>query len=186
MAGLDGGRVVVWILFAVLLVAIGASLGLGFAKAASAGRRKPGPADIRFAQDMATHHAELIRLTTLVPAHSRNPVVRQFAADLETQLFERLGRMRGWLSLWGEPEQADDPAFDMADEAARLRGLPGPRFDTLFARLAVRLAEGGIDIAQATVDSASLSVVRDLADDVEVSLEDAVQALSPIAAARRA
>lgn len=185
MAGLSSGQVVVWILFAVLLLAIGASLGLGYTKASSFVRRKPRAADIRFAQDMVAHHEELVRLTRFAPSQTRNPVVLRFAADFEAQLFERLGRMRGWLSLWGDPEQLGDTAFDVADEAARLRRFTGPRFDVAFARLVIGLAEDGIDIAQATVDSASLVVVRDLADDIEASLEEAVQTLSPLATARR-
>ena len=186
IAGLSSAQIAVWILFAITLVAIGASLGLGIAKATSTVRRKPHAADIRFTQGMVVHHEALVRLTGLAPSHTRNPVVLQFTVDLEAQLFERLGRMRGWLSLWGEPERPDDPALDIVDETTRLRGLTGWRFDTVFARLTVQLAEAGIDIAQDIVDSTSLAVVRELAGDIEASLEDAIQSLSPIATARRA
>lgn len=194
IAGLGWAQFLMWLLFSAVVLAIGASIGFEYARHRSAVRR-PRAVDVGFAQDMAAHHARATQITALVPLHSGNPSVLRFAADLDARLFERIGRMRGWLNLWGKPElppEGKERAWLKTPntvggvspgEVARLRGLRGPRFDAAFLRVMTRHAEDGLEVARFAADNAALAPVRDLAADIEADLEDDLDTVTSMTSA---
>ena len=81
---------------------------------ASAGRRRAGPArvDVGFSRDMAAHHLQGVEMANLVADHSEDPAVRGLAFDIATTQTNQVGRMQGWLALWGySPTGGDQMAW---------------------------------------------------------------------------
>jgi uncharacterized protein (DUF305 family) len=63
---------------------------------------QPGPVDIGFAQFMTAHHDQAVTLCQIVLARGNSKVSAIANSILVEQLME-MGRMQGWLSLWGKP-----------------------------------------------------------------------------------
>lgn len=62
----------------------------------------PSAVDIGFAHDMTTHHEQAVTMATLARERADHVAVRQLAFDIETSQRNQIGRMQGWLSLWGK------------------------------------------------------------------------------------
>lgn len=91
---------------AVLLV--GATIGLVVGESTGEDPpRSPGADSVAvgFAQDMAVHHEQAVTMANWARGHSTDPAVRQLAFDIGSTQLEQIGRMKGWLMLWGRPEQ---------------------------------------------------------------------------------
>ncbi|MGI5506434.1 DUF305 domain-containing protein [Lentzea sp. CA-135723] len=194
----------------VALVLFGAAGGIALARA------KPSPAeptavDIGFAQDMAVHHLQAVQMANLAEGRSKDAAVRQVAFDIASGQLEQVGRMKGWLGMWGELEQAPAgesmawmasehdgmsgmggatggkmPGMATTQELARLRGLSGPEFDVLFLQLMTRHHQGGISMAAYAADKAVVPVVRGLASSIVASQKTEVDALKDMLLARNA
>ena len=61
--------------------------------------------DVGFAQDMSTHHQQAVEMATWERDHTTSPELRQLAYDIESTQEAQIGRMQGWLALWGAPAQ---------------------------------------------------------------------------------
>ncbi|MEV4055506.1 DUF305 domain-containing protein [Amycolatopsis sp. NPDC049688] len=94
-------------LLAVLL--IGATAGMFLTRAIDddpAATPAAGSVEVGFAQDMSTHHLQAVTMAGWARDHSADPEIRQLAFDIERTQLEQVGRMKGWLMLWDQPEQS--------------------------------------------------------------------------------
>lgn len=88
---------------------IGVALGaLARIPLGGGGEPDPGPVDIGFTQDMSAHHAQAVEMAGVVLVRSTDTDVRRLAYDILTTQQSQVGRMQGWLQLWGEPAQSVD------------------------------------------------------------------------------
>ncbi|MCW2616883.1 MAG: uncharacterized protein JWR28_32, partial [Modestobacter sp.] len=113
----------------------------------------------------------------------------RLAFDIASTQTNQVGRMQGWLTLWGLPLTSsdtmgwmDDAAMaghDMAHldgavmpgmateaELAQLRSLSGTPFDVMFLQLMIRHHQGGLEMAQYGRQHAAVAVVRGLARSI--------------------
>lgn len=65
-------------------------------------RRRPGPVDIGFAQDMSLHHEQALAMARLAITKG-SPRLRAMAQGIIDQQLRELGLMQGWLMLWEAP-----------------------------------------------------------------------------------
>lgn len=190
-------------------------LGGGLAVALGIGRGESAPSadsvDAGFARDMSRHHLQGVQMADLVPARSDDPEVELLAYDISSTQNSQVGRMQGWLDLWGlplsggdgmawmgdahadhgsayDPENTDRGALmpGMATEAelANLRGLTGTEFDVEFLRLMIRHHQGGFEMAEYTVEHADVEAVRDLAQGIAQSQATETQYMLALLTAR--
>src|SRR3954454_18034833 len=97
-----GLRTVLLLVMAVALVALGG----GAAVVLGIGRQDPPAADsvdAGFAWDMSRHHLQGVEMANLAADRSQDPVIRSLAFDISATQTNQVGRMQGWLSLWGLP-----------------------------------------------------------------------------------
>src|SRR4051794_41941230 len=98
----------------VLLAVIGVALlliGGGLAVSMGIGQQHPPTADsvdAGFARDMSLHHLQAVEMANVALDRSRDPEVRRLAFDISTTQNNQVGRMRGWLALWGLPVSGGD------------------------------------------------------------------------------
>jgi uncharacterized protein (DUF305 family) len=145
---------------------------------------EPSAVDVGFTQDMATHHAQAIRMADVVRGRVR-PDVDAVAAHVFQSQVRESGVLQGWLQLWGAPplptgrpmtwmrdhdgggERGDAsppmPGMASQDEVNRLSELSGTELELSFLQLMVRHHEGGILMAQAAAKRADVQPVRSLA-----------------------
>ncbi|WP_007023398.1 DUF305 domain-containing protein [Saccharomonospora iraqiensis] len=105
-------RVVIAGALAVALLLVGATGGMLLAEnrdgadTAASGTAGADPVSVGFSQDMAAHHVQAVTMSNWLRDRSDDRAVRQLAFDIGSTQQEQIGRMKGWLMLWGEPEQA--------------------------------------------------------------------------------
>ncbi|MFC9966450.1 MULTISPECIES: DUF305 domain-containing protein [Nocardia] len=160
--------------------------------------------DVGFAQDMATHHNQAVEMSATALEHAVDPAVRTLAFDVLTSQQSQLGMMRGWLMLWNQPISAEQPMRWMSpadphaagsehkmpeqesmrmpgmattEELAELRRARGTAFDTLYLQLLLRHHEGGLTMARAARDTATVAAVATLAKQIDTAQSAESQAL---------
>ncbi|MFI5608935.1 DUF305 domain-containing protein [Amycolatopsis sp. NPDC051903] len=186
-------------MLAVLL--IGAAIGVFATRLtdgddAAAATPGAGSVEVGFAQDMSTHHLQAVTMANWARDHTTDPEVKQLAFDIESTQTEQVGRMKGWLMLWDQPEQATGaymtwmtepmghgmtmptsspangaPMPGMATDAelTKLRSLSGRAMDVYFLQLMLRHHEGGTAMAQYAQEHSSLPAVKALCQSILTS-----------------
>ncbi|PXX66281.1 uncharacterized protein (DUF305 family) [Nocardia tenerifensis] len=156
----------------------------------------PGAVDVGFTQDMSAHHAQAVEMAGVVLVRSTDTDVRRLAYDIMTTQQNQVGRMQGWLQLWGKPAQSVDgymgwmsgqpgghghsgatqtasgpmptmPGMATPADLAALRQATGPQLDTLFLQLMLRHHQGGLPMIQYAAEHAETTAVRTLADTMD-------------------
>jgi uncharacterized protein (DUF305 family) len=161
-------------------------LGVGAGDAA-----QPGTVDVGFSRDMATHHLQGVEMANLVADRSEDPAVRGLAFDIASTQANQVGRMQGWLSLWGYSPTGGDvmawmdmgsdahsghtaagglmPGMATEEELTELRSMQGRAFDVDFLQLMLRHHEGGLEMAEYGAAHADIPAVRALAKSIATS-----------------
>jgi uncharacterized protein (DUF305 family) len=78
----------------------------------------PSAVDIGFSQDMSAHHAQAVDMAGVVLVGSTDNDVRRLAYDILTTQQNQVGRMQGWLQLWGKPVENVDGYMGWMTEPA--------------------------------------------------------------------
>ena len=119
-------------------------------------------ADVRFMQGMTHHHAQALRMTSLVPARSGRKEIALLAKRIDLSQESEIDVMRHWLEARGEEapkvqgpnghahgsEQALLPGMLTEPELDRLDAANGARFERLFLRFMIRHHAGALQMVQ--------------------------------------
>jgi uncharacterized protein (DUF305 family) len=203
-------RTALLVVMAVALVLIGG----GTAVVLGIGRTDPPSADsidAGFAWDMSRHHLQGVQMANLAQGRSTDPVIASLAFDISATQTNQVGRMQGWLSLWGLNNTSNRPpmewmsgvvsghsmdGMDMSTPGAlmpgmateqemdQLRGLSGTTFDVQFLRLMIRHHQGGLKMAQYAEANAQLAPVRTLARSIAETQTAEVRTMAQLLAER--
>ena len=207
-------RVVVVSAAVLAVLMLGATLGLLVIGLVGIGQQSTpgaGSVDVGFSQDMSAHHLQAVQIASWDRDHSTDPEIRQIAFDLETTQQDQVGRMEGWLSLWGQPELMPPdrsrmswmanaaghihgatavalgnrmPGMATPEELVKLRSLSGTALDVYFLQLMIRHHQGGAPMAQYTAVHASEPAVRALADNIAKWQDSELRSLTSLLTAR--
>ncbi len=179
-------------LTAVLVTVIAVGLlvaGGGLAVAFGVGRTDSPTADsvdAGFSLDMSRHHQQAVEMANLAATRSTDPEVLSLAFDISQTQLNQVGRMQGWLTMWGLPTTGGDtmtwmgegahdhamadgglmPGMATEDELTELRSLTGTEFDVRFLQLMIRHHQGGLEMAEYGEAHAQVDVVRGLAHSI--------------------
>ena len=99
-------------------------------------------ADVRFMQDMITHHAQAVEMTALLRTRTDRADMRLLAGRIEASQEDEMAFMRRWLEARGHAAPGLHthhehggtlmPGMLTVEEMARLGAATGPDFDRLF------------------------------------------------------
>jgi uncharacterized protein (DUF305 family) len=179
------------VLAAVGLLLLGAAAGLLIGLPGSSSNAVPAAdsVDVGFAQDMSVHHQQAVEMAALERDRTTDPALHQLAFDIETTQLQQIGRMQGWLGLWGAAplptgghmawmtgvahshdgssaatgEVDTMPGMATSEQLRQLRAASGQAMDVLFLQLMLRHHEGGVVMLRYAADHASVPEVRNLA-----------------------
>lgn len=152
----------------------------------------PGSVDVGFSQDMTVHHQQAVTMAAWARDRSTDPRIATLASDIETTQNSQIGRMQGWLELWGAGQLpvggymgwmaaghggghdgtaagtpvATMPGMASQADLAALRAATGEQGDTLFLQLMLRHHEGAVPMLQYAAQNAGLPQVRNLATQI--------------------
>ena len=168
------------------------ALGGGLTVALGIGRTDQPAADsvdAGFARDMSRHHLQAVEMADLATTRSSDPDVLRLAFDIASTQTNQVGRMQGWLTLWGLPLTSSQtmawmghsamaghvmsgtagggmPGMATEAELGQLRSLSGRPFDVMFLQLMIRHHQGGLTMAQYGQQHAGVAAVRSLARSI--------------------
>jgi uncharacterized protein (DUF305 family) len=173
-----------------VLLLVGATGGLLIGRAGVPEVPAAESVDVGFLQDMSVHHQQAVEMASWERDHTADPELRQLAYDIESTQTGQIGRMQGWLELWGasaqpvgrpymtwmagSPTGAHDhavsasgvttmPGMASADDLKKLRASTGKELDLFFLQLMLRHHEGGASMLGYAAQNASQEPVRNLA-----------------------
>jgi uncharacterized protein (DUF305 family) len=129
-APLPAGRPRRWLTaLLVTVIAVGLlAVGGGLAVALGIGRTETPAADsvdAGFARDMSRHHLQAVEMANLALTSSQDPEVQRLAFDISSTQTNQVGRMQGWLTLWGLPLTSSDVMSWMDDAAMSGHDMSG-------------------------------------------------------------
>lgn len=75
--------------------------------------RPPGEesAEAGFARDMSAHHAQAVEMAEIVRGRTESEEIGILAADISLTQQGQIGRMQGWLSVWGLSPTGSEPTM---------------------------------------------------------------------------
>ena len=150
--------------------------------------------EVGFVRDMAVHHAQAVQMAEIVRDTTTDEEVRFLATDIALTQQAQIGRMHGWLDVWGVPPTGVEPpmawmgmpvdgampGMASGEELARLRDLEGARADALFLRLMIDHHRAGVDMAKAVLERTRRSEVEELASAMVEAQEAEISAMSDL------
>lgn len=174
---------------AVALVAVAAGLAAGLLLAGGVLRSSTpaeGSADVGFARDMQTHHAQAVEMALIAYDRTQDAHLRQVALDIVLTQQQQQGQMYGWLAVWGLTQASSAapmawaghghgeggeaggtmPGIATPEQMTALREAEGVEADRLFVELMITHHEGGVEMARAALELADQPAVRRLAQAV--------------------
>jgi len=140
-------------------------------------------ADVGFLHDMRAHHEQAAQMSLIfIGLDDTSPGLRTVAGSILVGQNIEIGRMIQMLRDMGQPEAAETdeamawmgmpttqeqmPGMATEDQLRELAGSSGAAADDLFVELMVAHHEGGIHMAEAAVEDASLAKVQSFARSI--------------------
>lgn len=119
-------------------------------------------ADVQFIHRMIPHHAQALRMTSLVAERTMREDIPLFAERIEISQEDEIALMQDWLEARGEEvpsaSQAHDhgdlmPGMLTGDQISQLEEASGAAFDRLFLELMIQHHEGALIMVEELRDS---------------------------------
>lgn len=153
--------------------------------------RPPGgdSAEAGFTRDMLVHHAQAVELSQIVLDKTDDPAIENLATDITLTQQAQIGRMQGWLSMWGLPisgsrermswmgHEIDGqmPGMASPEELNELRNAEGEETDQIFLRLMIPHHEAAIPMSRAILDRSDNEPVTGLAEAIITSQSSEIE-----------
>ena len=184
-----------WALIAIAVV-VGVVTG---AIAALAWPQVPGDdsPEVGFARDMSVHHQQAVEMAELIRPRTEDDELRLLATDIALTQQAQIGRISGWLDLWGvrptggQPPMAwmgmgGMPMMGMAsqEDVNALSTLPLAEAEESFLRLMIRHHLGGVAMAEAVLERSEQPAVRTLAEAIVVGQTAEIETMQQMLEAR--
>jgi uncharacterized protein (DUF305 family) len=147
-----------------------------------------------FARDMMVHHEQAVEMAEIVRDRTEDPELHVLAIDIALIQQAQIGRMHGWLDVWGLPTTGTDPpmawmghpvtgrmpAMASPDQVAALRTLAVADAERKFLRLIIRHHEAGVSMAEAVLSRTDRPEVRQLPAAMATSQQVEIEAMQDL------
>jgi uncharacterized protein (DUF305 family) len=186
---LHQGFLVSILALAVVLLA-GLALWLFFAN------RPPGDdsPEAGFARDMMVHHAQAVEMAELVRDRTESDEMRTLASDIALTQQAQIGRMEGWLAVWGLPATGTESAMSWMDHPTegRMPGMASPdqveelselspeEMDVRFLQLMIPHHEAALSMADAALERTDRPDVERLAGAISASQKAEIETMQDL------
>jgi uncharacterized protein (DUF305 family) len=187
-------RLTLGVLAAVLLLAVGVSIGYLIPILSAPSEDS---VDAGFARDMSVHHTQAVEMAMFAYRLGSTDDIRTLGYDMATSQQWQIGQMQTWLTQWHLSPNTDNapmswmpdgknalqpdgrmPGMATQDELKKLKSSTGKDFDTMWCQLMLRHHLGGIHMSETAAEKASTTEVRDGAEKMRVSQQYDITALT--------
>lgn len=145
-------------------------------------------ADVAFASDMITHHAQALSMVDLTLDRPLDPEVQALAEDIREAQAPEIETMADWLTSWGEDVPAtmrdhvngghdmddmsdnmdgmdhdDMPGMMTADDIDELENAGDDQFQDMWLQMMIEHHEGAVEMAEAEQEDGRFKDAVDLA-----------------------
>jgi uncharacterized protein (DUF305 family) len=148
-------------------------------------------AEAGFARDMSAHHAQAVEMAQIVQENTDDPEVTNLASDIAITQQGQIGRMQGWLSVWGLPISGSNqrmawmgsemdgrmPGMASSEELNELRNASGEEAERLFLRLMIPHHQAAIPMAEAVMERSDDPAVAEFAQAIIASQRAEIQTM---------
>jgi uncharacterized protein (DUF305 family) len=148
-------------------------------------------AEAGFARDMSAHHAQAVEMAQIVQENTDDPEVTNLASDIAITQQGQIGRMQGWLSVWGLPISGSGermawmgsemdgrmPGMASSEKLNELRNAEGEEAERLFLRLMIPHHQAAIPMAEAVMERSDDPAVTELAEAIIASQRAEIQTM---------
>jgi uncharacterized protein (DUF305 family) len=117
------GTVIVLALGGLVLLLVGAVLGVALAPQRQNGTPSPSAVDIGFAQDMIVHHNQGVLMAHYAEMDTTDSEVAVVAYDINYTQTAQLGQLQGFLSLWNQPISNSGTVMSWMGGASAMSGM---------------------------------------------------------------
>lgn len=166
----------------VLVIAAAFTVGLSVGRPSYPGE---GSADVGFARDMSSHHAQAVEIGMIAFQNATLPEVRTLGGDIAMTQQGQIGILHTWLQTWDVNANGSEPPMSwmpngqsmlngnlmpgMAtrEEVDKLKAATGKDVDILFCQYMRRHHLGGIHMVEALLAEDSRPEVRELAQTMK-------------------
>ena len=148
-------------------------------------------ADVAFASDMITHHAQALSMVDLTLDRPLDPQVQALAEDIREAQAPEIETMADWLTSWGEDVPAtmrdhvngghdmddmsdnmdgmdhdDMPGMMTADDIDELENAGDDQFQDMWLQMMIEHHEGAVEMAEAEQEDGRFKDAVDLAGQI--------------------
>lgn len=169
----------------VLFVGLAFVLMAGLALWSYFANRLPGDnsAEAGFARDMMVHHAQAVEMAELLRDRTESDEMRTLASDIALTQQAQIGRMEGWLDVWGLPPTGPDPAMSWMGEPTngQMPGMAPPEqiqqlgetspqeADILFLQLMIPHHQAALQMTDSILERTDRPEIERLAEAISAS-----------------
>jgi uncharacterized protein (DUF305 family) len=169
----------------VLFVGLAFVLMAGLALWSYFANRLPGDnsAEAGFARDMMVHHAQAVEMAELLRDRTESDEMRTLASDIALTQQAQIGRMEGWLDVWGLPPTGPDPAMSWMGEPTngQMPGMALPEqiqqlgetspqeADILFLQLMIPHHQAALQMTDSILERTDRPEIERLAEAISAS-----------------
>lgn len=133
-----------------------------------------------FARDMSVHHAQAVEMAQIVQEKTDDPEIDNLASDMAITQQGQIGRMHGWLSVWGLPISGSNermqwmghevegqmPGMATPEELNELRNAEGEEAEEIFLRLMIPHHQAAVPMSEAVIERSDNEAVTSLAQSI--------------------
>ena len=149
-------------------------------------------AEAGFARDMSVHHAQAVEMAEIVRDKTRSEEVRLLAADMSLTQQGQIGRIQGWLGVWGLSATGTEPAMSWMGHSTegRMPGMASPEeieqlqdaspeeADKMFFRLMIPHHQAAVPMAQSAMEQTDRPEVENLAGAIVATQKGEIQLMN--------
>lgn len=145
-------------------------------------------ADVAFATQMISHHAEAVAMADLTMRHNLDPKLQALAVGVREEQTPEIETMVDWLQDWDQPvpetmrdhANAEDPSgMDMGDEEmpgmmsreelGKLKSLDGDAFEERWLEMMIEHHKGALEMAETEAGEGKYPAAVQMAEGILVS-----------------
>ncbi|HET9258315.1 MAG TPA: DUF305 domain-containing protein [Pseudonocardiaceae bacterium] len=136
-------------------------------------------ADIAFAQDMISHHAQVVTMSSMAAQRAGSTDVKELAQRIQDAHQPEIDQMSGWLRSWNAPVPSADhmgqtghapggaiPGMMSASQMNQLGQLSGAAFDQMFLQMMIEDHQAAVTMSEKELGNGRSPDARQLAQHV--------------------
>ncbi|WP_406318494.1 DUF305 domain-containing protein [Streptosporangium sp. NBC_01639] len=146
-------------------------------------------ADVKYAQDMITHHRQAVDMAILAPSRAHSATLKGLASRIKDAQGPEIQYMTTWLRQQGQrvpdhhADHAGMPGMATPAQLEALKAARGKDFDRLFLTLMTAHHQGAVTMSEQVLVGGSHIKIEELANDVSATQNAEIRRMQEMQAA---